>query len=275
MARVTVDDCLKRIDNRFELVLIAAKRSRQLVNEKLILAKTNNTAGQMHIPAPILKSTPDKPTVTALREISDGTINADVLNTSLEEDRLSFLSQKRKDNFFHSWATMPPDPITENDDDKLRRKRVKSSPTSIAETYTLSASEEGDENTITDKYDTGQYSTAVVTAKNYTQDEESESTIVAEYTAEIVNSLAAPAKVDDKVDKEATTDAIADSLTEAEDTIEATKVEADAEEPTVIEEDIKESIEEPMEEFIDDKIAAASSDDISNSTEKNSKELVS
>lgn len=67
MARVTVEDCLDNLENRFELVLVAAKRARQLA---------------MGSPAH-LEWENDKPTVMALREISENFIDASVLN---EED---------------------------------------------------------------------------------------------------------------------------------------------------------------------------------------------
>jgi DNA-directed RNA polymerase subunit omega len=56
MARVTVEDCLKNVKNRFELVLIAAKRARQLMHGKEPRVEWDN----------------DKPTVVALREIAAG-----------------------------------------------------------------------------------------------------------------------------------------------------------------------------------------------------------
>ena len=63
MARITVDDCLKRITNRFELTLAATYRARQL------------TAGA----SPLVESNKDKPTVIALREIATGKIGTEVL----------------------------------------------------------------------------------------------------------------------------------------------------------------------------------------------------
>lgn len=57
MARVTVEDCLDHVDNRFELVLLAAKRARQL-------AMTSQD--------PLVEENGDKPTVLALREIAAG-----------------------------------------------------------------------------------------------------------------------------------------------------------------------------------------------------------
>lgn len=63
MARVTVEDCLDHIDNRFNLVLVAAKRARQLANGKDATLDWDN----------------DKPTVLALREIAEGNITADIM----------------------------------------------------------------------------------------------------------------------------------------------------------------------------------------------------
>ncbi|MFZ8943810.1 MAG: DNA-directed RNA polymerase subunit omega [Methylophilaceae bacterium] len=65
MARITVDDCLEQIPNRFQLTLVASLRSRQLANgaEPLI-----NTEGSN-----------DKPSVIALREIAEGLIGEDIL----------------------------------------------------------------------------------------------------------------------------------------------------------------------------------------------------
>jgi DNA-directed RNA polymerase subunit omega len=64
MARVTVEDCLENVDNRFELVMVASKRARQLA-----------TGGK----EPMVDEESDKPTVIALREIADGFITADIL----------------------------------------------------------------------------------------------------------------------------------------------------------------------------------------------------
>lgn len=67
MARITVDDCLKRIPNRFELALAATIRARQLAN-----------GGE-----PMVEPNKDKPTVIALREIAVGKIGLDVLDRAL------------------------------------------------------------------------------------------------------------------------------------------------------------------------------------------------
>lgn len=58
MARITVEDCLNNVDNRFELVLLATKRTRQI------------EAGH----EPMVSWDGDKPTVVALREIADDKI---------------------------------------------------------------------------------------------------------------------------------------------------------------------------------------------------------
>ena len=64
MARITVEDCLENVENRFELVMVGSKRARQIAVEgKPALVPEEN----------------DKPTVIALREIEEGLVNADIL----------------------------------------------------------------------------------------------------------------------------------------------------------------------------------------------------
>ncbi len=63
MARITVEDCLDNVDNRFDLVLLATKRARQLANGVDPLVPAEN----------------DKPTVIALREIADGLITRQII----------------------------------------------------------------------------------------------------------------------------------------------------------------------------------------------------
>jgi DNA-directed RNA polymerase subunit omega len=63
MARITVEDCLDNVDNRFQLVLVATKRARQLA-----LGST-----------PLVEAENDKPTVLALREIAAGLVTRDIL----------------------------------------------------------------------------------------------------------------------------------------------------------------------------------------------------
>ncbi len=66
MARVTVDDCLKKISNRFELTLAATVRARQLA-----MGST-----------PMVEAERDKPTVVALRELAAGKFGLEVLKRS-------------------------------------------------------------------------------------------------------------------------------------------------------------------------------------------------
>ena len=67
MARLTVEDCLDKVENRFELVLVAAKRARQLSMGADPLVELEN----------------DKPTVLALREIAENKIDKSVLDAEV------------------------------------------------------------------------------------------------------------------------------------------------------------------------------------------------
>jgi DNA-directed RNA polymerase subunit omega len=64
MARITVEDCLEHVENRFELVMVASKRARQI-----------QTGGK----APMVSEDKDKPTVLALREIAEQLVDASIL----------------------------------------------------------------------------------------------------------------------------------------------------------------------------------------------------
>jgi DNA-directed RNA polymerase subunit omega len=64
MARITVEDCLKNIPNRFEMTLSAAHRARQLASGS----------------TPLVADARDKPTVVALREIAAAKVGKEVLN---------------------------------------------------------------------------------------------------------------------------------------------------------------------------------------------------
>ncbi len=64
MARITVEDCLEHVENRFELVMVASKRARQI-----------QTGGK----DPMVSEDNDKPTVLALREIADELVDASIL----------------------------------------------------------------------------------------------------------------------------------------------------------------------------------------------------
>ena len=65
MARVTVEDCLEHVANRFELVMVATKRARQIA---------------VRADQPMVEWENDKPTVVALREIAEGFVTADILD---------------------------------------------------------------------------------------------------------------------------------------------------------------------------------------------------
>ncbi|WP_435102978.1 DNA-directed RNA polymerase subunit omega [Arhodomonas sp. AD133] len=69
MARVTVEDCLEHIDNRFELVLTATRRARHIARGKQPLVEWEN----------------DKPTVVALREIAEHRVTAEMLDAQEAE----------------------------------------------------------------------------------------------------------------------------------------------------------------------------------------------
>ena len=66
MARVTVEDCLQNVENRFHLVLIASKRARQLEREYA---------------DPLVPAENDKPTVIALREIAANLVNNSIFDS--------------------------------------------------------------------------------------------------------------------------------------------------------------------------------------------------
>ena len=71
MARITVEKCLEHVPSRFDLILLASGRARQLsTTSREPLVETNN----------------DKNTLIALREIEEGLIDAETLEKTLEED---------------------------------------------------------------------------------------------------------------------------------------------------------------------------------------------
>jgi DNA-directed RNA polymerase subunit omega len=79
MARITVEDCLKNVPNRFDLVLIASKRARQLSLGK----------------EPTLDWDNDKATVVALREIAVGNVDASILKqVTPEQEREEVLDEQ-------------------------------------------------------------------------------------------------------------------------------------------------------------------------------------
>jgi len=72
MARLTVEDCLDHVDNRFNLVLLAAKRARQIAMGMEPRVPEDN----------------DKPTVIALREIAEGLVSAENIVQKTPEELL-------------------------------------------------------------------------------------------------------------------------------------------------------------------------------------------
>ena len=84
MARITVEDCLEVVDNRFELVMMAAKRARQLANG--VDPQLDNSEAN------------DKPTVLALREIAARRIDDEYLEAVDKAER------ERKEREALEWA---------------------------------------------------------------------------------------------------------------------------------------------------------------------------
>ena len=71
MARITVEDCLEKVESRFDLVLKAADRARDLIS----------TSAE-----PLVDPENDKPTIIALREIADGVLDEDYVPPSDDDD---------------------------------------------------------------------------------------------------------------------------------------------------------------------------------------------
>ncbi|CAG0911231.1 unnamed protein product [Cyprideis torosa] len=95
MARITVEDCLDNVENRFQLVLVAAKRARQIANGS----------------EPRLPIDKDKPTVVALREIAEGLTGPAILTEVETTD--SFFGEETR--------SIVEEPAAENDDDITSR----------------------------------------------------------------------------------------------------------------------------------------------------------
>tara|TARA_B100000575_G_C23123870_1_gene650803 strand:+ start:911 stop:1198 length:288 start_codon:yes stop_codon:yes gene_type:complete len=89
MARITVEDCLDKVDNRFELVMVSSKRARQI---------------QIEGKDPLVSLDNDKPTVVALREIADGLVTNEILiekpsveREEVEEEMAEAVAEQQKD----------------------------------------------------------------------------------------------------------------------------------------------------------------------------------
>ena len=94
MARITVEDCLEVVDNRFEFVMMAAKRARQLAGG--VEPKLDNSEAN------------DKPTVLALREIAAREIDTGYIDAVEKSER------ERKEREALEWAAAE---VVAGDDD--------------------------------------------------------------------------------------------------------------------------------------------------------------
>ena len=76
MARITIEDCLRKIPNRFEIIKAASRRARQIMDGS----------------EPFVSEDNDKATVLALREIADGSVglNGAILRFDDTEDEVDF-----------------------------------------------------------------------------------------------------------------------------------------------------------------------------------------
>ncbi len=93
MARITVEDCLAKVDNRFQLVMISSKRARQI-----------QTGGK----DPLVPADNDKPTVIALREVAAGLVDASILTARAPAPIITLTRDDLK---------APPPQNLDNDDD--------------------------------------------------------------------------------------------------------------------------------------------------------------
>ena len=82
MARITVEDCMHKVDNIFDMILIAAKRSKKIAHGAEVLVEREN----------------DKPTVLALREIAAGEISPSVLEEMDLIDAEALLKNEETDD---------------------------------------------------------------------------------------------------------------------------------------------------------------------------------
>ena len=98
MARITVEDCLEVVNNRFELVMMASKRARQLANG---------------VQATLDNETEDKPTVLALREIAARKIDNALI------DEVEKAERERAEREALEWAAaevVADEDMSKNDD---------------------------------------------------------------------------------------------------------------------------------------------------------------
>ncbi len=94
MARITVEDCLDHVDNRFELVMVGSKRARQIA----VMGKE-----------PMVARENDKPTVLALREIEEGLVDASILEEVDEEPADDMLPMEGSEGMDDNNSPMLPE----------------------------------------------------------------------------------------------------------------------------------------------------------------------
>ena len=105
MARITVEDCIMRVPNRFELVLLAAQRARELTKGKLPTVALEN----------------DKSHVIALREIADGTIDPSNIKVILENAILGLNQEDEPLDEFEEAGLDMEGPAQKIDYDRIAR----------------------------------------------------------------------------------------------------------------------------------------------------------
>lgn len=103
MARVTVEDCVLRVPNRFDLVMVAAQRARELAGGAPLSIERDN----------------DKNPVVALREIADETVSIDVLQNSLIKGHQRHVEQDEPEEEIVELMAGEHDWVRESDDDEL------------------------------------------------------------------------------------------------------------------------------------------------------------
>ena len=124
MARVTVEDCLDKIPNRFDLVVLAARRARDI------------TLGR----APFVERENDKPTVIALREIAEGKVDLDYLNVQ-EPSPVDMLGKPEPDSGPSDTDEAIAALLMEGGDDEEEEEEVEAE--ADAEAAAVAAMEEG------------------------------------------------------------------------------------------------------------------------------------
>ncbi|PCI55288.1 MAG: DNA-directed RNA polymerase subunit omega [Alphaproteobacteria bacterium] len=82
MARVTVEDCIEKVENRFELVMMAAQRARKIGSGAALTVERDN----------------DKKTVIALREIAGGTVSVEALKDEMITSHQRYLPQETEED---------------------------------------------------------------------------------------------------------------------------------------------------------------------------------